>query len=120
MKIPTAFKHRITPQSTELGERLARLAEPSIARLVAEGEPDERCPTCAYRAGTIPNRCADTIMDAMKCSFEGLPFLCHHHRDANGKAHVPCHGWYASRVGRAGKEDIKAFWPLSDKYTEAK
>lgn len=93
--------HRVTPEGRALGEQMARLTDHSIAQLAAEGEADERCKSCAFRAGTVPNGCHQTQLDALKCVLEDVPFLCHQ-ADRKG---WPCHGWYAARValGRAEK-----------------
>lgn len=85
---------RVTPEGRAMGEQMVRLADRSIARLAADGEEDERCNSCAFRPGTVPNGCLQTQMDALKCVVENVPFLCH---QADRKA-WPCHGWYAARV----------------------
>lgn len=85
---------RVSPEGRALGEQMARLTDKAAATLAAEGEPDERCKSCAFRRGTVPNGCLQTQMDAMKAVIEGVPFLCHQH-DRKG---TPCHGWFAARV----------------------
>lgn len=85
---------RVTPEGRAAGQQLARLTEPAILDLASEGEPDDRCKSCAFRAGTVPNGCLQTQLDALKCVVEGVPFMCHH-ADREGHA---CHGWYAARV----------------------
>lgn len=94
-------RNRVTPEGRALGEQMARLTEKSIAQLAAEGEPDERCKSCAFRAGTVPNGCPQTQLDALKAVLEKVPFMCHQ-SDRKG---WPCHGWYAASValGRAEK-----------------
>ncbi len=89
--------HRVTPEGKQCGEQVARLTEKGIAKLVTEGEPDERCKTCAFRAGTVPNGCPQTQADVMKCVLEAVPFYCHQRK---GEL---CHGWYAARVALGGK-----------------
>lgn len=86
-----------------MGEQMARLTDKSIAALAAEGEEDERCKSCAFRAGTVPNGCPQTQMDALKCVIEGVPFKCHQ-ADRKG---WPCHGWYAARVAVARAEKAR-------------
>lgn len=54
------------------------------------GEVPGACPTCAFRAGTIPNQSLTTLEDAIDCVASGDPFLCHH----DGK---PCRGWMKAR-----------------------
>lgn len=85
---------RVTPEGRALGEQMARLTDKAIATLAAEGEADDRCKSCAFRAGTVPNGCPQTQMDALKCVVEGVPFLCH---QADRKESA-CHGWYAARI----------------------
>lgn len=48
------------------------------------------CDSCAFRLGTLPNRCPQTVLDALECVATGAPFLCHQ----SGK---PCEGWKAAR-----------------------
>lgn len=91
---------RCTPEGRVLGKEIARLIQPGIDKLAAAGEPDERCKTCAFRLGTVPNGCPQTQMDALKAAMEGKPFYCH------AKLPVPsvtCHGWFAARVALKGK-----------------
>lgn len=109
-------KNRVTPEGRAMGEQLARLTERSIQRLAADGEEDGRCKSCAFRAGTVPNGCLQTQMDALKAVIEDVPFLCHQ-AHSNG---WPCHGWYAARVEvrRAEKVrgqplDIQCSWQFS-------
>lgn len=84
---------RVTPEGRALGEQLVRLTEPAIEALVAQDEPDERCKSCAFRLGTVPNGCVQTQADALKAVVEDVPFLCHQ----ADKLHQLCHGWYAAR-----------------------
>ena len=80
-------RNRVTPEGRALGENMVRLTEPAIARLADEGEPDERCKSCAFRLGTVPNGCPQTQLDALKAVIEDVPFMCH---QAN-RAGWPCH-----------------------------
>jgi hypothetical protein len=67
-----------TPEGIALGAQLARLCDgESPAFEAAHPEVKARCGTCAFRAGTLPNGCAVTLLDALKCSMEGVPFMCH-------------------------------------------
>jgi hypothetical protein len=90
---------RVTPEGKALGLQLIRLTAPALIRLLIDGEPDGRCPTCAFRDGTVPNGCPQTTMDALKAVAEDVPFMCHHKQPKNT---VPCHGWYAARVALKG------------------
>ena len=85
---------RVTPEGRAAGEQLVRMTEPAIAALVAQCEPDERCKTCAFRLGTVPNGCMQTQLDAIKCLIEGVQFSCHQ----AGREGWPCHGYYAASV----------------------
>jgi hypothetical protein len=108
---PAYDRSRVTPLGQTLGRQNARLVQPAIDALVAEGEPDERCNTCAFRLGTVPNGCEQTQMDALKCVMEAEPFGCHVH---DGKS---CHGWYAARVSlqMSGKaEPVMCPWEFSE------
>lgn len=83
---------RVTPEGRRLGRVMATLSDRASARLVVDGEPDERCKSCAFTHGTVPNGCVQTQLDALKAVVERVPFLCH---QANRKG-WPCHGWYAT------------------------
>lgn len=85
---------RVTPEGRALGFQTARLVEPAVADLARQGEPDERCKSCAGSVGTVPNGCLQTQMDFLKAVAENVPFLCHQH-DRKG---WPCHAWFAARV----------------------
>ena len=93
---------RVTAEGKKLGEQLVRINEAGIRKLEKDGEPDERCKTCAFRLGTVPNGCPQTVLDALKAVTEGVPFLCHSHQDENGEFFKICHGWYAARVALKG------------------
>jgi hypothetical protein len=78
------------------------LYEIAEQRLVAAGETiphthltelTKRCKTCAFRAGTVLNGCAQAQMHISKCAAEGIPFYCHQHQ---GQL---CRGWTVTRAG---------------------
>jgi hypothetical protein len=100
-----------TPGGRECGANMVRMTEPAIAELAAAGELDERCSTCAFRLGTLPNGCVETVMDAMKCGMEGKPFYCHDRRRKGDT----CHGWFAMRYALDGKS-TEVPWKYSDEY----
>ncbi len=107
---------RVTPEGKAAGFQTARLVEPAIADLARQGEPDERCKSCAGTWGTVPNGCAQTQLDFIKAVAENVPFLCHQ-ADRKG---WPCHAWYAARVAitaadkRRGKPlTVRAPWDFS-------
>jgi hypothetical protein len=80
-----------TPEGRALGREIARLCDTELA-----GKRDDRCPTCAFRAGEhIANGSPETLMEAVKCLAEGEPFWCHEHDRA-------CAGWVALRFPKDG------------------
>ena len=90
-----------------LGAQLARLTEGEAPRFYkAHAEGRARCATCAFRAGTYPNGCAATLMDALKCVLEGVPFHCH---EAEEKL---CAGYVILR--HASGEPLGVPWKFSD------
>lgn len=96
--------NRPTPEGYRLGAVLATLADRGEHILLAEdGEAPRRCASCAYKPGTFPNGCPETVLDALKCSAEGIPFACHHSKpleNAKGYSGM-CAGWVHSRVAVA-------------------
>ena len=82
---------RVSPEGQHAGLMMARLADAECASLAKQDEPDERCKTCAFRAGTVPNGCAQTQLDVYKAVVEDVPFGCHQNRKSI------CHGWFALR-----------------------
>lgn len=99
---------RVSPAGRRLGFMTARLVEPAVAELARQGEPDERCTSCAGTYGTVPNGCIVAQADLTKCIVEGVPFMCH---QANRKG-WPCHAWYAVRATSKKPNGI-APWPFS-------
>lgn len=90
--------HRVSPEGRATGAVMARLADAECASLANDhGEPDERCKSCAFTSGTVPNGCAQTQLDAVKAVVEGVPFMCHSHQSAAGHYTRICHGWFAVR-----------------------
>jgi hypothetical protein len=83
---------RVSPEGKRIGALMARIAEREVGSLALQGEPDERCASCAFRVGTVPNGCIQTQSDVIKAVAEDVPFLCHAHRKQ-----VICWGWFAAR-----------------------
>lgn len=83
-----------TPLGRALGAELARLCDAEELR-VRERHPHSarRCNDCAFRLGTDPNGCPETLMDAVKGLAENVPFYCHKHFDDDGKPTRLCAGW---------------------------
>ena len=104
-----------------LGVKLATFADQAKEQLRAAGiEPDHRCSTCAFRAGTIPNtRAPGTALDALKCLIEHHPFGCHHHKSPDGLPTRLCGGFVnilVAEVEAGSKPSFPATapWPFSD------
>lgn len=94
MADPTKDHSRVSPEGRRIGATMADIAGKGVRVLAAEGEADERCKSCAFTPGTVPNGCIQTQLDAMKAVVEGVPFMCH---QANRKGRS-CFGWYSARV----------------------
>jgi hypothetical protein len=98
---PGKTRNRPTELGREAGFHLARLCDDAER----SREPlHPRCRTCAFRAGSLPNRCEATVLDAHKCLIEDIPFMCH---ERKGK---PCSGWVTMRMKGS---DLKTPWPFS-------
>lgn len=85
--------HRVTVEGRALGEQMAKLFDIAERRLGVLADQDERCLTCAFRAGTVPNGCPQTGLDTSKCLAEVIPFYCH-----QDLAKL-CHGWSTCHIG---------------------
>lgn len=111
--------NRPTAAGRDLGADLARVCD------VAEAEqrkrfPNmaERCSSCAFRAGTVPNGCPETLMDAIKCVIEQREFMCHMGPGIKeGKPTLPCAGWFTLLSGDA--ERVEAPWKFSHEPADA-
>lgn len=101
--------------AAELGAELARLCEVELAMLPnLEVEPEDvraalltgiaRCGDCAFRAGTLPNQNAATVMNALKCVVEGETFYCHKGVPEGEEASRPCGGYVILRVAHVRNE----------------
>ncbi len=111
-----ALQHnRVTPEGRAVGERLSRMTDIEVGKLIAEGEweKDERCASCAFRYGTVPNGCPQTMLDAMKCVMEHKTFSCHVARDGVPAGVHPCMGWFAAMQFAKKKAATKAPWEFS-------
>lgn len=110
--------HRVTPEGKAMGADMAKLADAEWRALAATGEEDDRCKTCAFRAGTVPNGCPQTQLDAIKAVLEDVPFMCHSHTDSKGRCDRICGGWFAvrriaDRAEKSGKVLPQAPWEFS-------
>lgn len=98
-----------SPEGYALGEHLDRFCEQEAEKYKGTGlAVPRRCDTCAFRKGTYANGCVPTVMDALKCTAEGVPFMCHEHR----KADEPpvCAGWM---LLAEGEKEAAAPWPFT-------
>jgi hypothetical protein len=77
-----------TPDGIRAGQELVRLFFPPFAV-----ERFQRCTTCAFRLGTIPNGCLSTIIDALECVVKREHFYCHSFKDDQGQNSRLCAGW---------------------------
>lgn len=85
-----------TPEGEALGREFARLAAPAIEadrKRFPKGRPP--CDGCAFVLGTDANRSAATILDAIKCVAESVPFHCHKGIPEGGEPKLLCAGWVA-------------------------
>lgn len=112
-----AERNRPSPEGRALGENMARFADVEEAKWREQmGFVPVRCKSCAFRKGTFPNGCLATVGDAMKCSMERKPFMCHQGvnlRAPKNEQHPLsiCGGWLLLHSGDA---PVKAPWPYSD------
>lgn len=98
----TSVPNEPTPEGRRLGAALARLAdEAEVEQRQQFPGMLPRCNDCAFRAGTHPNGCEETLSDAIKCAVEGRPFYCHKGtRDGEEAPKRLCSGWMVVCTGR--------------------
>ena len=105
--------NRVTPDGRRVGEQLSRMTDIEVGKLISEGEwsKDERCKSCAFRYGTVPNGCLQTQADALKSVLERKTFGCH----VPGRGTGTCMGWFAAMQfkGGAKREPVKCPWEFS-------
>jgi hypothetical protein len=116
--------NRPSPEGRVLGMELARLTDKS-GQAAREKFPNHkaRCKSCAFTAGTVPNGCLPTVMDALKCVVDGTPFHCHQQFDDRGVPTDLCAGWAIASMAAddALRERMSPFvdnWELSCVYDE--
>lgn len=115
-RIPAAFAHRVCDESQMLGSVLGRIvdeAEPEI-RAKFPGIA-ERCKSCAFKTGTLPNSCLDTALDAFDCAIRGEPFYCHHRFNSDGTPRDLCAGWQVA-IGNIPGFVAEFVQPAIDEY----
>lgn len=108
MKAP----NRVSKEGIAMGVEMARLCDVEVPKLIAMGEweEDERCASCAFRAGTVPNGCSQTQMDVLKCVMEKQAFFCHATPVQGTKV---CAGWFASMQAVKNSPPMECPWPMS-------
>ena len=86
----------------EIGDILARAADEGERRVrLRSPEMPPRCTACAFSKGTPANNCLETVVDALGCTIEDVPFMCHQHFDDAGRPVDLCSGWVFARESRA-------------------
>lgn len=93
----TGEPNRPTPMGRALGATLGRLTDVEMALQLREFPRmrDDRCKSCAFRTGTLPNGCEETVLDALTCVLTTEPFYCHLNMH-DGKPTRICDGWLAA------------------------
>jgi hypothetical protein len=76
--------NRPSAAGAALGAEVSRLTGPVPAA----------CPDCAFLLGTVPNQCGPTLLTAIDCLRQGIPFFCHVRSDS------VCEGWLVANAGR--------------------
>lgn len=105
--------NRVSPEGQRCGEQLSRLTDVEVGKLIAAGEwtKDERCASCAFRYGTVPNGCLQTQADAFKAVMERKTFGCH----VPGHSTGVCMGWFAAMQTKGGskRQPVQMPWEFS-------
>lgn len=93
--IPDGFTiNQPTPEGRALGSQLDRLFNMEQPKAEAQFPGStERCKSCAFRAGTYPNGCPETVIDAFNCAVSGRPFYCHVGVKDGDRPTTLCSGW---------------------------
>jgi hypothetical protein len=103
-------------EGARLGSELARLADVAEERQRKDFPGQHpRCVDCAFTLGTEPNRSLPTLMDAMKCVIEKVPFYCHKGIADDGQPKRLCVGYMvllseadtAERKQRRARNELK-------------
>ena len=92
-----------TPEGRALGEQVARIVAIEVAKQDARfPNAPPACNECAGTLGTLPNGCAETLMDLVKCAIEGVPFYCHKGVKEGDPPKALCRAWAALVGGDIG------------------
>lgn len=112
--------NRPTPEGRELGIELARLCDVAEAdQLQRFPKAKTRCGTCAFRAGTFPNGCVSTLMDAMKAVTEQDVFMCHEIKNGAEPDRL-CSGFVAMLTSSTDIPAVTVPWNYSHIDSEEK
>jgi hypothetical protein len=107
----------------EIGEILARAADEGERRVrLRSPEVPPRCTACAFLKDTPANNTLETVVDALGCTIEDVPFMCHQHFDDAGRPVNLCSGWLFARENRAALQSPAGGTltsPLSTRETAA-
>jgi hypothetical protein len=107
----------------EIGDVLARAADDGEPRVrLRSPEIPPRCTACAFTKGTPANNCLETVVDALGCTIEDVPFMCHQHFDDAGRPVDLCSGWVFARENRAALQSPAggtSLSPMSARETAA-
>ena len=122
----TGTRNVPTPEGREIGKELAWMTKQARADLVKRlgqeavaGLLPEPCRSCAFRGGTFPNGCSGTVLDALKCVMEGVPFYCHQSpQNEDGRHTGLCHGYLTARTALVGKTALPTPWPFSHEHEQ--
>lgn len=99
----------MAPQTPSEHGRILGLEFAKLADHMAPLHPEipERCKTCAFREGTIPNQMAGTLLQALNCTLgiDRAGFGCHHTLQ-DGLPTALCSGYLLART--APFDQIKA------------
>ena len=91
-------KQAPTPDSIEMGRHLSRFADQEEPAMLARMPRQlSRCHGCAFTLGSEANRSPGTLMVALKCVLEGVPFDCHENVGER------CAGWLALASAPSGR-----------------
>ena len=83
-----------TDEGRECGAMLGLMTDKAEAEVrIKFPNHSGRCKSCAFRSGTFPNGCPETLIQAIACVVSGEPFFCHQQLDAHGEPEDICAGW---------------------------
>lgn len=101
-EIKAEVKNRdlVTPEGQRLGKIMANMADQGFEILKNEhGFKDDRCVSCAFREGTVPNGDPQTQLEVVDCVMNDKAAFACHCVQAGGERQV-CSGWIAAKTAR--------------------